>query len=130
MNTRLFLVALSLFTVMACSNQSAPPTTNTVPVEGFVHAGPTCPVLRDPPDPDCADRPVSGAELHIRDASGELVSTVTTSEDGTFVALLPPGTYTLEPQPVDGLTGTAAPHTFAVGTRIVELDVAYDTGIR
>ena len=42
-----------------------------------------------------------------------------------------PGDYTLEPQPVEGLMGTAQPMPFTVADGAVTwLDVAYDTGIR
>lgn len=114
----------------ACSSGSPTPTTGTVPVAGYVHAGPVCPVVQDPPDPSCADRPVAGAAMRILDTDGNEVAVAATAADGTFSVLLSPGTYTLEPQPVAGLVGTAARQTFAIGTETVTLDVAYDTGIR
>ena len=39
-------------------------------VRGTVTSGPTCPVVTNPPNPSCADRPVAGAVLVFRDASG------------------------------------------------------------
>ena len=43
-------------------------------IAGRVLAGPTCPVQKDPPDPDCADRPVTGAVLVVFDSSGQEVT--------------------------------------------------------
>lgn len=117
----------------------APGTATTSPtstpqgflVSGYVHAGPVCPVAQNPPDPACDDRPVSDAILLVEDPSGDLVSTITTGVDGTFVVILPSGSYTLVPQAVEGLMGTAPP----VDVEVVDgpvggVDIAYDTGIR
>jgi hypothetical protein len=99
-------------------------------VGGRVTAGPTCPVER-PGDPSCAPRLVAGAILHITGAGGGSVGQVTTDADGLFRLGLQPGDYTLEPQPVEGLMGTAASVAFTVtdGAQTF-LEVDYDTGIR
>ncbi|MCJ7709225.1 MAG: carboxypeptidase-like regulatory domain-containing protein [Chloroflexi bacterium] len=97
---------------------------------GRVTAGPTCPVER-PNDPACAPRAVEGAVLLVRDGSGSEVISETTDGSGLFRFALEPGEYTLEPQPVEGLMGTAAPIAFIVTDgEVAWLDVAYDTGIR
>lgn len=101
-------------------------------VTGTVTAGPTCPVVTDPPDPNCADRPVAGAVLVLVDAGGAEVARVTSAADGTFAVALAPGAYRLVPQPVEGLMGTAPEIEFRVeaGEPTEELLVVYDTGIR
>ena len=100
-------------------------------VTGHAHAGPTCPVVHNPPDPACDDRPVVGASLAIIDAGGREVTVVETDVRGIFEATLPAGRYTLVPQPVEGLMGTAPSQDFTLGDGpAVVLDVAYDTGIR
>jgi len=101
-------------------------------IAGTVTAGPTCPVVTDPPDPSCADRPVEGAVLVVTTLSGAEVGRVASDAEGRFAISLAPGTYRLEPQPVEGLMGTAAPIEFTVepGAPALDLLVAYDTGIR
>ncbi len=101
-------------------------------VGGRAIAGPVCPVERVPPDPACAPRPVSGAVMVVTAADGHEVARATTGADGHWTAALPAGAYTLTPQPVSGLLGTARPIEFTVNTMAspVSLDVAYDTGIR
>jgi hypothetical protein len=101
-------------------------------VSGTVTAGPTCPVVTDPPDPACADRPVAGAVLVVTDLAGVEVGRMTSDGDGTFALSLAPGAYRIEPQPVDGLMGTAAPVEFFVvlGEPPSEVAIGYDTGIR
>jgi len=95
-----------------------------------VTAGPTCPVER-PNDPACAPRPVAGAIIVIRDAGGAEKGSVTSGADGTASVQLPAGEYTLEPRPVQGLMGTAAPMRVTVGDGgPTEAAISYDTGIR
>lgn len=109
-------------------------TRTTLPgyaVSGYAHAGPTCPVEQDPADPACDDRPVAGAVLVVRTTVGEVVAEVTTSSDGTFTVTLPPGVYTLVPQPVEGLPGTPGEQRLlVVDAPLTGIDLSYDTGIR
>ena len=103
-------------------------------VVGLVTAGPVCPVERDPPDPACAPRPVPGAVLVARAPDGREVARTASGADGRYEMRLPPGTYELVPQPVEGLMGTPGPIPFRVGPDPAEvpqrIDVPYDTGIR
>jgi hypothetical protein len=99
-------------------------------VVGTVVAGPTCPVERIPPDPRCADRPVSGAEMIFTDDGGNSVGDAVSDAGGKFLIVLPAGRYTLHPQPVRGLLGTAPPQVILVNGTEVEVTLRYDTGIR
>lgn len=100
-------------------------------VAGVAVAGPTCPVVTDPPQSGCDDRPVAGAKLVIVDDGGDERGAATTGDDGRFALDLPPGRYQLRPQPVEGLMGTASPVTITVAIgHPAEVTVSYDTGIR
>jgi hypothetical protein len=103
-------------------------------ITGRAVAGPVCPVERIPPDPACADRPVAGAVLVVRDAGGAEVARATAAADGTFLVGVPGGgSWTIEPQPVAGLLGTAPVTVVEVAdepSAWSAVDVAYDTGIR
>lgn len=114
------------------ADESGDPVPAGSHVIGTVTAGPTCPVVTDPPDPSCADRPVEGAVLVVATPDGVEVARTTSDGDGRFALSLAPGAYRLEPQPVEGLMGTAAPIEFSVelGGPTTELLVSYDTGIR
>jgi hypothetical protein len=132
----LLLIVVALGTV-ACGAESGSggSTTTTAPagylVSGYAHSGPTCPVVITPPDPTCDDRPVSGAVLIVRNAAGATVGEIRTGEDGTFSVTLSPGSYTVVPQPVEGLMGTAPElSVIVVDGPEADLDFAYDTGIR
>jgi hypothetical protein len=94
-------------------------------------AGPTCPVETVPPDPNCAPRPVTNAEVVLRDPTGAEIERAASNAEGTITLEVPPGAYYVEPQPVEGLMGIAAPVAFAVaGSDVTGLTLAYDTGIR
>lgn len=103
-------------------------------ITGRAVAGPVCPVERVPPDPACADRPVAGAVMVIRGAGGAEVARATTAADGTFLVGVPgAGPWTVEPQAVDGLLGTASATVVEVvdaPSAWTAVNVAYDTGIR
>jgi len=122
--------------IAACGEVTRPEAASTTThpgytVSGYAHAGPTCPVLQNPPDPACDDRPVPNAVILVFDASDTQVAELPTAADGTFSILLSPGSYTLVPRPVEGLLGTAAAVEVVVGGEpITGLDFAYDTGIR
>jgi hypothetical protein len=98
-------------------------------IEGHVLAGPTCPVVRLN-DPACADRPLAGVTLVVLTAAGTEAARTATDANGYFAFSLPPGPYTLEPQPVDGMLRGSESIPVVVGDAVVTVDVGYDTGIR
>ena len=123
---------LAFTAVVVGCEQPADDAATTTMLAGIVQAGPTCPVVRDPPDPACEDRPVVGAEIVIVDAQGQEVARTISDVEGAFTFGLAAGTYQLVPQPVEGLLGTASPLPVVVveGADIGPVTIAYDTGIR
>ena len=115
----------------ANASVSASPSVQVGRLEGVAVAGPICPVVTDPPQSGCEDRPVEGARLVIVDDDGDRVTTATTGADGRFQVDLAPGAYQVRPQPVEGLMHTATP--VSVNVTIgdpAEVTISYDTGIR
>jgi hypothetical protein len=104
--------------------------TLTSGIEGKITLGPTCPVQRVPPDPNCADKPYQ-ATVIVKTADGQKEITHFTSQtDGSFKQALKPGTYLLEPVNTQvyprGLqqTVTVNANTYS------QITITYDTGIR
>jgi hypothetical protein len=64
-------------------------------VRGTVSLGPTCPVMRNPPDPQCADRPYSTNIAVYRTGASTVFATGKSNASGAFEFSLPPGSYTL-----------------------------------
>ena len=131
---RLLLALLTsalLVVSSSCGDPSPSQPERTATIAGTARSGPTCPVATDPPDPACADRPVAGAVVVVRAPNGDEVERVSTETDGDFTVEVPPGTYRLEPQPVEGLLGTAPAVDVVVGPEGSSgIVLAYDTGIR
>jgi len=104
---------------------------NSANITLHLRAGPTCPVVHSPPDPACEPRPVANAEVVLRSPDGTELGRANSNDQGEVGLHFPPGAYYVEPQPVQGLLGTAAPLAFsAVGSESVDINVDYDTGIR
>jgi hypothetical protein len=97
---------------------------------GTVTAGPTCPVLQNPPDPACANRPVADARIIVFDMSGKKVAHTSTSEGGMFSLTLAPGSYEVVAEPVPGLMGLPSPVAIDVFDEFLTIELEYDTGIR
>lgn len=94
-------------------------------------AGPTCPVVTDPPDPSCVPRAVAGAVVVIRDEAGTEIARTTLDETGSAIVEVRAGGYVVEAQPVDGLMGTPEPKGATVIDGVeTQVELAYDTGIR
>ena len=125
---RVVLVAMAVM-LAACVPSASPVASPVGGISGIALAGPTCPVER-PGDPACAPRPVAGATILIRDATGADVATIVTDAAGRFRAALPPGVYTVAAQPVEGLMGNPAPLDLQVVEGVVAVELSYDTGIR
>ena len=64
-------------------------------VRGTVSLGPTCPVMREPPDPQCADRVYATAVLVYRANSKTPFIIGNSDANGAFSFSLPPGSYTI-----------------------------------
>lgn len=111
----------------------AAPSPSSSGIHGVAMLGPVCPVQRDPPDPQCADRPFVG-NLSVMSVDGaRVVATFATRADGSFNVTLPPGDYAI--RNADNPSGlprcVAEGGTFAVRADAWALvNVSCDTGIR
>ncbi len=100
-------------------------------VRGTVSLGPTCPVMRNPPDPQCADKGYQTAVIVSRASSpSKTVASVRSDTDGTFEISLPPGDYIVAAAGGQPLP-RCAPVDASVGpTGYVTANISCDTGIR
>src|SRR3989344_3538032 len=62
---------------------------------GTVMQGPVCPVMRDPPDPDCADKPYKTTLAVTSPDGAKVVKTFTSDAEGKFYVEIPPGQYAI-----------------------------------
>jgi len=74
---------------------------------------------------------VSGATILALDLARRKVGRAVSDSSGVYFLRLPPGTYEIVPQAVEGLMRAAAETTVTVPDGPpVQLDLQYDTGIR
>lgn len=74
-----------------------PGTTYTGTITGNVVLGPTCPVQKIPPDPNCTDKPYQ-TSIDITETKNGSTYVVATDSGGNFTTQLTPGTYTIKPR--------------------------------
>lgn len=100
-------------------------------VRGVVMLGPTCPVMRDPPDPACADKPYA-TPVAIYRASDPVHALVLTRSDadGMFEAQLPPGQYTVGAEGGATLPRCATQEFSVAADTYTSVEVSCDSGIR
>ena len=131
------LIALAAFVLAlaGCNPRAGPSPTPTVTpplttgVRGLVLAGPTCPV-EQPGQSPCV-RSVSGATILALDPARHELGRAESDAAGAYFLRLPPGTYEIVSQAVEGLMGVPAATTVTVPDGPpVQLDLRYDTGIR
>jgi len=86
-------VAALLVAAVAMITCGSPEPAGSVSLAVIVQTGPTCPVLRHPPQPGCEDRPVEGATILVLDTQRRPVAEVTTDSEGKATVGLEPGGY-------------------------------------
>lgn len=101
-------------------------------ITGSVLLGPTCPVERIPPDPQCADRPYQGDFVVTPSGGVQVIAKFSSGADGKFKIALKPGEYIIRQSD----TTKILPRCPDTGTIKVEegkfanADISCDTGIR
>ena len=124
-----YLLVVVALSAIACGGGSPTPVVSGSGIAGRALAGPICPVEL-PGDPACAPRAVAGALVIVRGVDGAEVATAQTADDGSFKVSVPPGRYTLEGAPVEGLMGNPTAVEIEVGDGVTTVVLRYDTGIR
>jgi hypothetical protein len=99
-------------------------------VRGNVLLGPTCPVMRDPPDPQCADKPYATTINVRRSGSTSIYAAGKSSADGTFQFALPPGSYTITATGGATLPRCSDASVTVGATGYATTTIFCDTGIR
>lgn len=101
-------------------------------VMGAVSLGPTCPVVKNPPDPACADKPYKTTVQAIKVGSPQSspFKTVQSDEQGRYIIFLPPGEYGLQPTGGNSLPRCGTKTVIVEPNVIKSADLSCDTGIR
>jgi hypothetical protein len=125
------LIAVAVLGMLAACDTADPREEGSLLVVAM--AGPTCPVETDPPDPDCAPRPVAGAPVFVSPANGQdiVIAQGETDADGRLTLDVPAGDYLVTAGAVEGLMAAPEPVVVSVLAGVtIEVPLGYDTGIR
>lgn len=99
-------------------------------VRGSVQLGPTCPVERIPPEPQCAPKPYSTLISIYRKGSSYVFINTKSDANGHFEASMPPGEYTVAADGGNTLP-RCSPVSLVVEPNLYASTTIYcDTGIR
>jgi hypothetical protein len=118
---------LLVLILAACTPSAPSPPSTTLTLA--LTAGPVCPVEQNPPDPDCAPRPVAGEVVAIVLGDRELARG-TSDADGRIRFALPAGRYVVRPMEDGTFPTPPAEQVVDVGADPLEISLEYDTGIR
>lgn len=101
-------------------------------ITGRVLLGPTCPVMRESPDPHCADRPYPTTVhvIAIGSSKSSPFAIVETNTEGRYQIMLPSGQYSLQPVGGRPFPSCSAQKATIEPNTMLELDLFCDTGIR
>lgn len=101
-------------------------------IYGMVLLGPTCPVVTDPPDPECADKPYKTQLVVTTVDQSHVIKEFSSDENGEFYVDVPPGKYAIR----SAAASNVLPYCSSDSTIIVDVNegveatVFCDTGIR
>ncbi|MFH1759293.1 MAG: hypothetical protein ABH822_01880 [Patescibacteria group bacterium] len=101
-------------------------------VVGKVLLGPMCPVMRDPPDPNCADKPYQTTiqVIVIGSPKSSPFATAETDKDGNYKVILPPGEYSLQAIGSMPFPRCGTKTVIVESNTMHKADLSCDTGIR
>lgn len=122
----------------ACPTNTVTPTTTITPtptpttttpkttsgITGIVLLGPTCPVMREPPEPECADKLYKTALVVTTPDGSRIIKKFSSDMDGKFKVNLPPGEYLVQSSPT-----TTYPLCSSDGNVIVKAGMFTDTAV-
>ncbi len=98
-------------------------------IKGTVTIGPTCPVERIPPDPNCAPKSYAASLVAINRITASQ-TTFKSLSDGTFTVNLIPGDYSIRNASSGVLPRMEDQEITVYPHKYTELNVQFDSGIR
>jgi hypothetical protein len=99
-------------------------------ITGTVTLGPTCPVERIPPDPNCAPKFYSTSINIIRAGDNKIIKTIQSDSNGTFGIDLDQGSYILQAQGGNVLPRCPLVTVDVKSGQYITTNISCDTGIR
>jgi hypothetical protein len=100
-------------------------------IRGTVLLGPTCPVVMDPPDPQCADKPYKTNLVLTTADQSRVITEFGSDANGKFSVKIEPGRYAIRSAAAANILPYCSHDTFKVEmNKFTDITVSCDTGIR
>lgn len=101
-------------------------------ISGTVTLGPTCPVMRNPPDPQCAEKPYQTTVqiIAVGSPKSSPFATVETDKNGYYKIMIPPGEYAVQPVGGKVLPRCETKNVTVGPDTVSQVDISCDSGIR
>lgn len=107
------------------------PQTVSSGVTGMVLLGPTCPVVQDPPNPECTDKPYATNLILTTTDQSHIIAKFSSGADGTFSLKIQPGEYAIHSDAAVNMLPYCSHDIFKVeANKFTNITVSCDTGIR
>jgi hypothetical protein len=108
------------------------PNVSSSGIKGVVLLGPTCPVERNPPDPQCNDKPYQGNFVLTSPDATRILKTFSSDVSGKFTVRVSPGVYAIRLAPSQSpYPRCNSAGTIQVGAGVyTTASISCDTGIR
>jgi hypothetical protein len=104
---------------------------NEAHISGTVLLGPTCPVVQDPPQEECADKPYETTLVLTTPDGAETIKTFSSNAEGRFTVDANPGTYVIRSAAAANVLPYCSSNSFTlIAGGYAEIVVSCDTGIR
>jgi len=114
------------------TQQTTPPAVSTSGgINGTVLLGPTCPVVMDPPDPACADKPYATNLVLTTADQSRVITEFSSDANGKFSVKVQPGEYTIRSAATANILPYCSHDQFKVeANKFTNITISCDTGIR
>lgn len=113
-----------------CEFALCPTEGSTSGVRGNVLLGPTCPVVKNPPDPACADKPYATTLQVFRAGESAIYAEGKSDAKGYFEISIPKGSYVIKATGGTTLPRCADASVNIVAGQYASTTISCDTGIR
>lgn len=111
--------------------EATPPKILNSGIKGMVLLGPTCPVMRDPPDPQCADKPYKTNLVLTTADQARVITTFSSDSNGKFEVKIEPGEYAIRSAAAANILPYCSHDKFKVeANKFTSMTIQCDTGIR
>ena len=99
-------------------------------ISGTVLLGPVCPVMMNPPDPKCADKPYSTSINISKVGNTKIIKTIKSDDNGSFLFVIDPGIYILQANGGNVLPRCGEVSVEVISGQYTNTEISCDTGIR